>query len=166
MKKKIKTFDEICKLSVSLKKEGKRVVFCHGCFDILHLGHVDLFSKAKASGDILVVGVESDNNTKHYKGDTRPVHSQKARMTLLSFLEPIDYVFGFEDIENFDDIDGVLAAYCKKLSPSVYATGSFKDKYVENKRKRAKDIGMDFVEVKGKYSKDTSRILSIIGYEL
>ena len=76
----------------SLKKKGKQIVFTNGCFDLLHLGHVRLFNKAKSLGDILVLGLNSDASLKKLKGPKRPLVSEKARAELLSSLEAIDYI--------------------------------------------------------------------------
>ncbi|HIQ48872.1 MAG TPA: D-glycero-beta-D-manno-heptose 1-phosphate adenylyltransferase, partial [Aquifex aeolicus] len=79
------------------RKKGKRVVFTNGCFDIIHAGHVDYLEKAKNLGDILVVGLNSDNSVKRIKGEKRPIIPQEMRAKVLSFLKPVDYVVIFEE---------------------------------------------------------------------
>lgn len=61
------------------KKNGKKVVFTNGCFDILHAGHVTYLTEAKRQGDILIVGVNSDASVKRLKGETRPINSEYDR---------------------------------------------------------------------------------------
>ena len=65
------------------KKNGKKVVFTNGCFDILHAGHVTYLTEAKRQGDILIVGVNSDTSVKRLKGETRPINSEYDRAFVL-----------------------------------------------------------------------------------
>ena len=65
------------------KKNGKKVVFTNGCFDILHAGHVTYLTEAKRQGDILIVGVNSDASVKRLKGETRPINSEYDRAFVL-----------------------------------------------------------------------------------
>ncbi len=76
---------------------GKKVVFTNGCFDLIHLGHVKYFQHAKAQGDILVVGVNTDGSIQRLKGPKRPIINQQDRVGVLEELESIDYVVMFED---------------------------------------------------------------------
>src|SRR5687767_4638879 len=79
------------------KANGKRIVFSNGCFDVLHVGHVRYLKEARESGDILIVGLNSDRSVRKLKGDGRPVLDQKDRGKLLSALQCVDYVIIFED---------------------------------------------------------------------
>ncbi len=83
--------------SVSNVREGKKVVFTNGCFDILHVGHVKYLKEAKAQGDILVVGLNSDSSVKRLKGTDRPIQNENDRGEILSSLECVDYVTLFEE---------------------------------------------------------------------
>lgn len=78
------------------KKQGKKIVFTNGCFDILHAGHVDYLQKAAKMGDILIVGVNSDSSVRKLKGDDRPVNTQNDRITVLSAMSCIDKIVMFE----------------------------------------------------------------------
>ena len=80
-----------------LKKEGKHVVFTNGCFDILHRGHVDYLSKAKAQGDVLIVGLNTDNSVKRLKGSHRPIVDEGDRAAVLAALAVVDYVCLFDE---------------------------------------------------------------------
>jgi len=80
----------------SMKKRGMRVVFTNGCFDILHAGHVSYLKKARACGDCLVVGLNSDASVRRLKGLDRPVNNQKSRACVLSALSCVDMVTVFE----------------------------------------------------------------------
>ena len=97
MKRKVKEKDDLCEILKGLKAEGKRIVFTNGCFDLLHIGHLRYLEKAKALGDILVVGVNSDASVQGLKGPRRPVLPLEERMELLSGLECVDYVVSFDE---------------------------------------------------------------------
>ena len=76
---------------------GRRVVFTNGCFDLLHAGHVEMLSFARAQGDTLVVGVNSDRSVRLIKGDGRPVYPAVERALILAALEAVDYVVVFDE---------------------------------------------------------------------
>jgi D-beta-D-heptose 7-phosphate kinase / D-beta-D-heptose 1-phosphate adenosyltransferase len=77
---------------------GRRIVFTNGCFDILHAGHVTYLAQAKALGDILIVGVNSDDSVRRLKGDYRPVNALPDRLTVLSALSSVDHVVPFAEL--------------------------------------------------------------------
>jgi len=103
--------------------EGKRVVWTNGCFDILHVGHVRSLRDAKALGDVLVVGINSDASVRKIKGEGRPVVGQDDRAELLSALEPVDYVTIFEETDP--------VAVLSKLKPDIHCKGA---EYADGKR--------------------------------
>lgn len=78
-----------------LKKQGKRIVFTNGCFDVIHPGHVESFRRAKALGDVLVVGINSDRSLRKLKGPKRPLIPEKGRAKVLAALADIDFVTVF-----------------------------------------------------------------------
>lgn len=84
----------ICK---QLRAEGKKIVFTNGCFDLIHAGHIDYLSKAKAMGDVLIVGLNSDDSVKRLKGKMRPILIEPERSFILSNLTPVDYVILFDE---------------------------------------------------------------------
>ncbi len=79
------------------QKQGKKIVFTNGCFDILHRGHVTYLNHARDLGDVLVVGINSDESVKRLKGSERPVNSLEDRAYVLSALKSVDYVIPFEE---------------------------------------------------------------------
>jgi rfaE bifunctional protein nucleotidyltransferase chain/domain len=91
------TRSELKEICTRLKREGRRIVFTNGCFDILHRGHVEYLAKAKALGDVLVVGVNSDASTRRLKGNSRPVVEEDDRATVLAALASVDYVCVFDE---------------------------------------------------------------------
>jgi len=78
-------------------RKGKKVVFTNGCFDILHAGHVHYLNECKKYGDILIVGINSDNSVKRLKGEKRPLLPLEMRAYVLSNLCAVDYVVPFEE---------------------------------------------------------------------
>jgi rfaE bifunctional protein nucleotidyltransferase chain/domain len=81
----------------SLRREGKRIVFTNGCFDLLHPGHIHTLTQAKALGDVLVVAINSDASVKRLKGERRPILNQEERAVMLSALAMVDYVTIFAE---------------------------------------------------------------------
>src|SRR2546422_6069723 len=81
----------------SLQDTGKKIVFTNGCFDILHSGHIDLLRRARALGDILVIGINSDTSVARLKGPNRPIIPEPERAEVLDGMEMVDFVFAFEE---------------------------------------------------------------------
>jgi D-beta-D-heptose 7-phosphate kinase/D-beta-D-heptose 1-phosphate adenosyltransferase len=77
--------------------KGKKIVFTNGCFDILHRGHVTYLNQARDLGDLLIVGINSDESVKRLKGPERPVNMLEDRAYVLSALKSVDYVIPFEE---------------------------------------------------------------------
>ena len=94
---------------------GKRIVFTNGVFDILHAGHVQLLRRARALGDVLVVGLNSDASTRRLKGPTRPVNRESDRLALVSALDAVDYAVLFDE----DTPDELIRA----IRPHVHVKG-------------------------------------------
>ena len=82
---------------IALRRQEKRIVFTNGCFDLLHPGHISTLTRAKALGDVLVVGMNSDASVKRLKGEKRPILNELERATVLEALEAVDYVITFEE---------------------------------------------------------------------
>lgn len=80
-----------------LRRQGKKIVFTNGCFDIVHAGHISSFMQAREFGDVLFVGVNSDASVRRIKGEKRPIVAQEHRLALLEALSCVDYVVLFED---------------------------------------------------------------------
>ncbi|WP_373036187.1 D-glycero-beta-D-manno-heptose-7-phosphate kinase [Sulfurimonas sp.] len=93
----IKSFEDIEQIVKRCKISGKKVVFTNGCFDILHVGHVKYLQEAKSFGDVLIVGLNSDESVSRLKGPSRPVNIAQDRAYILAALEAVDYVVPFEE---------------------------------------------------------------------
>ena len=98
-----------------IKEENKKIVFTNGCFDILHVGHVRYLSKAKKLGNILIVGLNSDQSVKKLKGDNRPINIFEDRAMLLSSLRFVDLVIMFDEKTPENLI--------KKIKPDILVKG-------------------------------------------
>jgi D-beta-D-heptose 7-phosphate kinase/D-beta-D-heptose 1-phosphate adenosyltransferase len=97
------------------RAQGRRVVFTNGCFDILHRGHITYLSRAKALGDVLVVGLNSDDGVRRLKGGGRPINPFEDRAQVLAALSCVDHIIGFAD--------DTPAAVIEALRPHVFAKG-------------------------------------------
>ena len=119
---------------------GEKIVFTNGCFDILHAGHVHYLEQAKALGDRLVVGLNSDESVNRLKGPTRPVNSFENRATVLTGLASVDWVvpFGEKLGDQYDDTPYYLI---EKVLPDVLVKGG--DYTVDN------IVGANLVQAKG-----------------
>jgi D-beta-D-heptose 7-phosphate kinase/D-beta-D-heptose 1-phosphate adenosyltransferase len=94
---KLNNLESLIQQRPEWRKAGKTVVWTNGCFDLLHVGHARSLQAAKALGDILVVGLNSDSSVRRLKGPTRPLISETDRAELLSALECVDHVVIFDD---------------------------------------------------------------------
>jgi len=125
--------EEISREIGRLKKAGKRIVFTNGCFDILHAGHVRYLAAARAEGDVLVVGLNSDISVKLIKDEKRPIVTQTQRTEVLSALSSVDFITLFDEPDPFKLIQDVR--------PDVLVKGGdWAEKDI---------IGADFVKANG-----------------
>lgn len=108
------TREEIIAVCDKLRPKS-RIVFTNGCFDIIHAGHVQYLNQAKALGDILIVGLNSDDSVHRLKGPTRPINSEEDRATVLGALKPVDYVVIFDEETPYELI--------KAIQPNVLVKG-------------------------------------------
>ena len=115
------------------RESGKKIVFTNGCFDLLHLGHIEYFRYAKRQGDLLVVAVNTDDSIRRLKGDKRPLVPENDRVSVLEELESIDYLVKFPD----DTPDRLI----REIRPDVLVKGA---DYTKDKV-----VGADFVESYG-----------------
>ena len=124
---------ELARLLAFLAFKEKKIVFTNGCFDILHLGHIDYLSKSSDLGDVLIVGLNSDSSVKKIKGNGRPVNNENARATILASLHFITIVVLFDEETPYELI--------KFVSPDFLVKGS--DYEPE------KIVGYDILKAKG-----------------
>lgn len=97
------------------KKENKKIVFTNGCFDLIHLGHIEVIARSADLGDILIIGVNTDNSIKRLKGPNRPIVEEISRAKQLAALEFVDAVVFFDEDTPIDLI--------KVINPNVITKG-------------------------------------------
>ncbi len=98
----------------ALKREGKRIVFTNGCFDIIHVGHIRYLKEARSLGDVLIVGLNSDDSVRRLK-PLRPINNETERAEVLHSLKPVDYVVIFDEDTPYELI--------KFLKPDILVKG-------------------------------------------
>lgn len=109
IQEKIKSLEQLTEYVQSEKRKGHRIVFTNGCFDILHMGHVDYLAKAADKGDKLIVGVNTDESVKRLgKSPTRPIQDQAARAYLIAALESVEAVILFNEDTPYDLIKAIV----------------------------------------------------------
>ena len=113
---KHKSLDELADICRKLRNDRKRIVLTNGCFDLLHVGHIQLFSASKKFGDVMIVALDDDKSVRRIKGTNRPVISAAERVGILSALDSVDYVVVF-DTDNLEDV-------ITSIRPDVLTTGS------------------------------------------
>lgn len=113
---KIKSRKEIIASAEQWRAEGKKIVFTNGCFDIVHMGHIDYLSKASDLGDVLIIGVNSDASVRKLKGNNRPLQDEKTRASLLSSFFFVTATVIFEEETPYELIQSV--------QPNVLVKGS------------------------------------------
>ncbi|MEW5802161.1 MAG: adenylyltransferase/cytidyltransferase family protein [bacterium] len=113
---KLKSRDELPLLTEQLRTEGKRIVLANGCFDLLHVGHIRYLAGARELGDVLIVGINSDQSTRLLKGPPRPVFPQEERAEMLAALACVDYLTIFPELT----VESLLLA----LKPDIHAKGT------------------------------------------
>ncbi len=117
----------------ALRAAGKRIVFTNGCFDLLHAGHATILQEAAALGDVLVVGLNTDESVRRLKGAGRPIVPQEPRALLLAALRPVDYVVFFGQDTPAELIEAIV--------PDVLVKGA--------DYRREEVVGADVVEAAG-----------------
>ena len=113
--------------------KSQKIVFTNGCFDLLHLGHIDYLSKAKDLGDVLIIGINTDDSVRRLKGDTRPITNEKSRATIIASLQFVTAVVLFDEDTPYNLI--------QQVQPDVLVKGSdYKPEDI---------VGYDIVKAKG-----------------
>ena len=137
MGKVINDIEKMVAVCDSARATNRTIAFTNGCFDILHIGHIHILEQSKQLGDIVIVGINSDDSVKRLKGENRPINNIGARMKMLSALSCVDYVIAFPEDTPLRLIQAVR--------PQVLIKGG--DYTIEN------IIGADFVKSYGGKSK-------------
>ena len=151
---KHKRISEIPALIEELKKKGQRIVLTNGCFDLLHAGHIMLFSASKELGDILIVSIDDDDSVKKLKGSGRPVIGVKERVKILCALDSIDYVIVFSS--------GELIKLIEIIQPDVLTKGSNYTSEEVFGRERVEELGGRVVLIPVSENISSTRIINDI----
>jgi rfaE bifunctional protein nucleotidyltransferase chain/domain len=120
---KLRTMEELATQRPQWRAEGLTVVWTNGVFDLLHAGHIRSLRDAKALGDVLIVGINSDSSARRFKGPGRPLMCEEDRAEVLSALEMVDYVVIFDEAEP--------SAALARLQPEIHCKG---EEYAEGNR--------------------------------
>ncbi len=115
-KSKIKSIVELKVIASKCRAAGRKSVFANGCFDLIHVGHIRYLEGAKALGDILILGINSDASVLALKGRGRPLQSEADRAEILASMECVDYILTFNALT----VDGIL----QELQPDIHAKGT------------------------------------------
>lgn len=113
---KVKSLEELKSIITELHGAGATVVFANGCFDLLHVGHIRYLEAARALGDCLILGLNSDYSVRQLKGPDRPLMPEGERAEILSALSCVDYLLLFDD----QTVDRILI----DLKPDIHAKGT------------------------------------------
>lgn len=153
---KIIPFADVAAWREQLRMAGKRLVMTNGCFDILHAGHVTYLAAARALGDALLVGLNSDASVRVLKGPSRPVNPEHDRVTVIAALAAVDGVCLFEEMD----------ALCllAEVKPDIYAKGGDYtiDTIHQPERRLVEGFGGKVVILPGVPGRSTSNVLAKI----
>lgn len=130
---KIISFYNLQKQVLKWREENKKIVFTNGCFDIIHRGHVDYLSKAKDLGDILIIGLNTDQSVRNIKGNTRPIQDENSRAIILASMQFVDAIVFFSEPTPYTLI--------KEIQPDILVKGA--------DYKKEDIVGYDIVSQRG-----------------
>ncbi|HQH54107.1 MAG TPA: D-glycero-beta-D-manno-heptose 1-phosphate adenylyltransferase [Candidatus Hydrogenedentes bacterium] len=154
---KLKTVDTLQRILEGLRREGKRIVWTNGCFDIIHVGHITYLQRAAALGDVLVVGLNSDVSVKMNKGPDRPIIHQGNRAIVLAAFECVDYIVLFDEPTPMKQLE--------ILRPDIYAKGGdySLDTIVQEERRLVEAYGGEIAIIPGVEGHSTTQIIRQMG---
>jgi len=151
----------------STKKTGLEVGLVTGGFDVLHMGHLNLFRLAKKHSDILVVGLDHDKTLRATKGENRPINNYKRRSQFLSDLSTVDYIFKINKV--FKHGDDKSTAYFeslyKKINPTYVFTHTATDSLSKRRKQLAKQTGITFIPDRSKTVTHSTTIIKKLELE-
>ncbi|GMW01258.1 MAG: bifunctional protein HldE [Candidatus Hydrogenedentota bacterium] len=153
---KVQTLEQVKTAVDRLRKEGKKIVWTNGCFDILHVGHITYLQRAAELGDVLIVGMNSDVSVRSIKGEGRPIIPEDERAFVLAALDCVSIVTVFGDPTPME--------YLKALQPDFYAKGGdyTLDTVVQEERRLVEGYGGKIAIIPGVEGKSTTSIIGRI----
>src|SRR6185503_7326498 len=147
--------EELIKIVAEARAAGLRIVLANGCFDVLHVGHIRYLAGARSEGDLLIVGVNSDEQVREQKGEGRPILPAPQRAEIVAALESVNYVTVFDE----PTVEELLLA----LKPDVHAKGTDYTVDTVPEREVVKSYGGRIAIVGDPKDHSTSQILSRMG---
>lgn len=143
---KLKSKKEIKNICKKAKDKNQRTVLITGCFDLLHYQHVEHIKKAKKYGEVLLIGLESDENIKLKKGVKRPIFAFKNRAKVLSSLSDVDYVFKIDGCpKKQEERAGFYKSLLEEIKPDILFVNIKSDSHFKDKERLAKKLNIKFV---------------------
>lgn len=156
---KVISFRTACQLSKKFRQENKIVLFTSGCFDLIHLGHIEFFQKTRnfKPGSVFFVGVDTDEYLTSAKGQLRPIFSQQIRAKILSAIDHIDYVVLLEEkVFSSQKHPDFIARY-KKIQPDYVVFGNTEESILKTIKIEAKKAGCKFKHLSHQRKLDSTR---------
>ncbi|HEY4257382.1 MAG TPA: adenylyltransferase/cytidyltransferase family protein [Candidatus Udaeobacter sp.] len=156
MSPKIVDLEELSDRSEKLRAAGKKLVVTNGCFDLLHVGHVRYLQAARALGDFLAIGVNSDRSVRELKGSGRPIMTESDRAEILAALRSVDLVTIFPEMR--------ATRFLAAARPAIYVKGGDYSSETLNDQERAalKQIGAEIRLIPFEAGYSTSRLIEEI----
>lgn len=151
---KIVKISQLPKLIKKIHQSGQKIVLVGGCFDLVHLGHLIFLDKAKQSGDVLLVLLESDQNISRLKGADRPINSQNVRAKFLTYINSIDFIIPFKETKSDQDYQDII----NQIKPDIIAVTK-DDPNLKQKQKEAQMINSQVVIVTNPISDQSTSLI-------
>lgn len=139
---------------------NQKIVLVGGCFDFIHFGHIHFLKEAKNHGNYLLIALESDENVRRRKGDSRPIHTQSQRRQMLEALTIVNKVLELPTMTE----DAQYFALVKKIKPHIIAVTAG-DPYLEHKQKQAATVNAQVIEIPKLHTPSTTQLAKLLGLE-
>jgi cytidyltransferase-like protein len=145
---KIKKINQLSSITESIRRSGRKSGLITGCFDVLHIGHIDLFRFSKQHADFLIVGLDNDRSIALSKGRKRPIFNERIRLEQIAELESVDFVFLIEDEIGFGNNKSseLWENIVKAVEPDCIITSRLTDKFFLSKKEISTRLGIEFYE--------------------
>lgn len=154
------TLDEATQITARYKKSGNCVGYLTGCFDIIHIGHIDFLRESKKHVDVLVVGIDSDRTIKLSKNKKKPYNSLLIRLEQLDELKSIDYVFPINEtfVAKSENAEAVHKHLLELINPNYYIVNILKDAYWKRKAQSSQELGIELLKIQKARNISTTEI--------
>lgn len=145
---------------IFLPEHKKKIVVVGGCFDIVHIGHIQFLKEAKKCGDVLILLLESDENVRKLKGENRPVFTQRERAEVLSALSPVDFVILLPLMTSDADYNHIITT----IKPHIIAVTEH-DPLMKEKERQAKRVGGKIAIIPFVKTFSSSKLAKLLGID-